>query len=92
MVRLPVFVRWLVITLGWMLAEPEELTLRVFPVILQLVPDVPVWPYVEMVRSCAFSDSCSEKTKHSKTPKSVRDNFIGTKVLLHACTRVTLSQ
>lgn len=64
MVRSPVFVRWSVITLGWMLAEPEALTLRVFPVMLQLVPDVPVCPEVDMVRSCEnrFVESKNNKT------------------------------
>ena len=52
MVRLPVFVRWLVITLGCILADPVAPTVRVLPDILQLVPDVPVWPDVEMDRSC----------------------------------------
>jgi hypothetical protein len=35
-------------------AEPEAPTLSVFPVMLQLVPEVPVCPELEMVRCCEY--------------------------------------
>jgi hypothetical protein len=55
-VRLPVLVRWLVITLGWILAEtPPLATVSVLPVMLQLVPEVPVCPLVEMVRCWLYA-------------------------------------
>jgi hypothetical protein len=44
--------KWPLITLTLMFAVP--VTVSVFPVILQFVPDVPVWPEVEMVKFCAF--------------------------------------
>ena len=35
------------------MADPDAPTLRVFPVMLQLVPEVPVCPVVDIVRCCA---------------------------------------
>jgi hypothetical protein len=39
-------------TLGWIFAEPEAATFSVFPEMLQLVPEVPVCPVLEIVRFC----------------------------------------
>ena len=52
-VKSPTLDRWLVITLGSIVADPDAPTLRVFPVMLQLVPEVPVCPPVDIVRCCA---------------------------------------
>lgn len=55
-VRSPTVLRWLEITSGCTLADPDAATLRVFPVMLQFVPEVPVWPDVLMVRFCPNPD------------------------------------
>jgi len=41
---------WFSITLAAILAVP--VTVRVFPLVLQLVPEVPVWPEEEIVSDC----------------------------------------
>ena len=63
-VRSPTFVRWLVITLGWICAETLEFdTVRIFPVMLQLVPEVPVSPEEDIVRCCEKPDVTNNKIK-----------------------------
>ena len=62
-VKSPTLDRWLVTTLGWIVAEPDTPTLRIFPVILQLVPDVPVSPEVDIVRCCEKPDVTNNEIK-----------------------------
>jgi hypothetical protein len=65
-----------VITLGWIEALPLLPTVSVLPEILQLVPDVPVSPPVEMVRCCAKArfdqDTDSRKTVEKINKKGLQ--------------------
>ena len=76
-VKSPTLERWLVITLTLMSAEPDAPTLRVFPVMLQLVPEVPVCPVVDIVRCCANPDvTNNEKNTTAFINAVVREAFL----------------
>jgi hypothetical protein len=60
-----------------MSAEPDAPTLRVFPVMLQLVPEVPVCPVVDIVKFCANPDvTNNDKTTTAFTYAVVREAFL----------------
>ena len=76
-VKSPTLDRWLVITLTLISADPDAPTLRVFPVMLQLVPEVPVCPVVDIVRCCANPDvTNNEKNTTALINAVVRKAFL----------------
>jgi hypothetical protein len=52
MVKSPTLERWFVMTLGWILAAPEVLTVSTLPEILQLVPELPTSPEEVVMDKC----------------------------------------